>query len=258
VRNAHGSLVIEGTGHAGVGSCFGLSNARVAELMGAKVVIVASGGIGKPIDEVNLNLSLFSRQKVEVIGVILNKVLERKYVEVQGAVAKGLRIIGTRLLGALPYVRTLTQYTVGQVSEEFGYEVLCGKRRLSNIIENTVVLAMRPEHSARHIRKNSLVLIPADRPENVRTALGILKNFALSNGGVVLTGSGDLDSSTRQILQESDIPTLVSPDDTFAVSSRMVHLEFKIRISDEAKIRELKRLVARYVDVDYIVKQLFF
>ncbi|MEN8127968.1 MAG: dethiobiotin synthase, partial [Planctomycetota bacterium] len=33
----HPMVIIEGTGHAGVGSCFGLSNARVAELLGAKV-----------------------------------------------------------------------------------------------------------------------------------------------------------------------------------------------------------------------------
>src|SRR3954465_9142480 len=66
-------VLCEGSGHAGVGSVFDLSNARVAKLLGAKVVIGSQGGIGKPIDEVCLNQALFEREGVEVIGVILNK-----------------------------------------------------------------------------------------------------------------------------------------------------------------------------------------
>src|SRR6516162_8359519 len=66
-------VLCEGSGHAGVGSVFDLSNARVAKLLQAKVVIVSMGGIGKPIDEVCLNQALFEKEGVEVIGVILNK-----------------------------------------------------------------------------------------------------------------------------------------------------------------------------------------
>src|SRR5947209_2746800 len=71
-------VLCEGSGHAGVGSVFDLSNARVAKLLGAKVIIVTQGGIGKPIDEVSLNQALFEREGVEVVGVILNKVLGQK------------------------------------------------------------------------------------------------------------------------------------------------------------------------------------
>src|SRR5436189_1203615 len=71
-------VLCEGSGHAGVGSVFDLSNARVAKLLGAKVVIVSGGGIGKPIDEVSLNQALFEKEGVEIIGVILNKVTQDK------------------------------------------------------------------------------------------------------------------------------------------------------------------------------------
>src|SRR5438876_6897917 len=67
-------VLCEGSGHAGVGSVFDLSNAQVAKILKARVVIVSRGGIGKPIDEVALNLALFEKEDVEVIGVILNKV----------------------------------------------------------------------------------------------------------------------------------------------------------------------------------------
>ena len=54
IRRAHetissGSDVVlaEGTGHVGVGSVVEVSNARAAAMMGAEVVLVANGGIGK-------------------------------------------------------------------------------------------------------------------------------------------------------------------------------------------------------------------
>src|SRR6201996_5486143 len=71
-------VLCEGSGHAGVGSVFDLSNARVAKILGAKVIIVSQGGIGKPIDEVSLNQALFEKEGVEIIGAIVNKVLDSK------------------------------------------------------------------------------------------------------------------------------------------------------------------------------------
>src|SRR5436190_18280435 len=68
-------VLCEGSGHAGVGSVFDLSNAQVAKILGAKVIIVTQGGIGRPIDEVALNQALFEKEGVEIIGVILNKVI---------------------------------------------------------------------------------------------------------------------------------------------------------------------------------------
>lgn len=59
-------ILIEGTGHAGVGSVFDLSNAQVAKILDAKVVIVAQGGIGRPVDEIALNKALFDKAGLEV------------------------------------------------------------------------------------------------------------------------------------------------------------------------------------------------
>src|SRR3954469_5085857 len=55
-------VLCEGSGHAGVGAVFDLSNARVAKILGCKAVIVSQGGIGKPIDEVALNQALFEKE----------------------------------------------------------------------------------------------------------------------------------------------------------------------------------------------------
>src|SRR4051794_4155174 len=50
-RADHDIILIEGTGHAGVGAVIGLSNAVVARMLGAPAIIVSEGGVGRPIDE---------------------------------------------------------------------------------------------------------------------------------------------------------------------------------------------------------------
>src|SRR4029078_7082578 len=111
-------VLCEGSGHAGVGSVFDLSNARVAKILGAKVVIVSQGGIGKPIDEVCLNQALFEKEGVEIIGVILNKVVEDKVNYVTDFARRGLKRKGLELLGVVPHQRILSRPTVDLIREE--------------------------------------------------------------------------------------------------------------------------------------------
>src|SRR5437868_1513985 len=98
-------VLCEGSGHAGVGSVFDLSNAQVAKILGAKVIIVSQGGIGKPIDEVSLNQALFEKEGVEIIGVILNKVMADKLDYVTEFARRGLKRKGLDLLGVVPHQR---------------------------------------------------------------------------------------------------------------------------------------------------------
>lgn len=94
--------IIEGSGHAGVGSVFDLSNASVARILESKVLLVVPGGIGLPIDEGALNKALFDREGVEVIGVVMNKVLATKIDQVQDFARRGFERLGLELLGVMP------------------------------------------------------------------------------------------------------------------------------------------------------------
>src|SRR5580693_1570697 len=96
-------VLCEGSGHAGVGSVFDLSNAQVAKILRAKVIIVTQGGIGKPIDEISLNQALFEKEGVEIIGVILNKVLPDKLDFITDFARRGLKRKGLELLGVIPH-----------------------------------------------------------------------------------------------------------------------------------------------------------
>jgi dethiobiotin synthetase len=76
---SHKKLIIaEGTGHPGVGSVVGLSNAHVANMLGAKILYLVGGGIGRTLDELEVDLSYFSHNHSQVAGVLFNKVRPAK------------------------------------------------------------------------------------------------------------------------------------------------------------------------------------
>src|SRR5437667_12323313 len=105
-------VLCEGSGHAGVGAVFDLSNAQVAKILAAKVIIITQGGIGKPIDEVALNQALFEKEGVQIIGVIINKVIGAKLDYITDFARRGLKRKGLDLLGVLPHERILSKPSI--------------------------------------------------------------------------------------------------------------------------------------------------
>ena len=116
----HDVLLIEGTGHAGVGAVVGLSNAVVARLLGAPAVIVSEGGVGRPIDEIVLNASHFAAHGVPVAGAIVNKVRITEQPGIRQTLERGLARHGIPLLGVLPYRPILSNPTLGMILEGVG------------------------------------------------------------------------------------------------------------------------------------------
>src|SRR5438445_5635476 len=129
-------VLCEGSGHAGVGSVFDLSNAQVAKILGAKVIIVTQGGIGKPIDEVALNQALFEKEGVEIIGVIINKVIGTKLDYVSDFAKRGFKRKGLELLGVIPHQPILCSPTVDSIRDELEAELLSETNGLQNMVQD--------------------------------------------------------------------------------------------------------------------------
>src|SRR5438067_4780498 len=149
-------VLCEGSGHAGVGSVFDLSNAQVAKILHAKVIIVSQGGIGKPIDEVSLNQALFEKEGVEIIGVILNKVLPGKVDYVSDFARRGLKRKGLELLGVIPHQNILTCPTMAQVREGLDAEMLNHSKQFQNLVNDVVVGAMAAQTAMTHLKTDAL------------------------------------------------------------------------------------------------------
>src|SRR5450432_4327588 len=163
-------VLCEGSGYAGVGSVFDLSNAQVAKTLGCKVIIVTQGGIGKPIDEVALNQALFEKEGVEIIGVILNKVLGEKVDYVSDFARRGLKRKGLELLGVLPYEQTLCNPSLDLIREELKAELLNTPPTLHTLVADVVVGAMSAQNAMKFFTPNMLLITPGDREDIVLAA----------------------------------------------------------------------------------------
>jgi len=253
-------VVIEGTGHAGVGSIFDLSNARVANLLDAKVILVTSGGIGKPIDEIELNMALFEKEDVDVIGVIVNKVISSKYERIKKILSLGLKKRGIDMLGVIPYTPSLSMPTIQHIIEETDIKMVSKTTGMQNKIRNILIGAMSPHDALDYIEDGSLLITPGDREDLIMTALSIhllgKQHKQNSMAGIILTGGIMPHPKIMSLIESAGIPVLFSRGHTYVTASKIHDLAIKIRPEDKEKTVIAKRLIKKYVDVNKISEKI--
>ncbi|HIE43906.1 MAG TPA: hypothetical protein EYP78_03805 [Candidatus Omnitrophica bacterium] len=245
-------VMIEGTGHAGVGSVFDLNNARVAHLLGAKVLLITIGGIGRPIDEIILNKALFTLEGIEIIGVIVNKAIPEKMGKIKVFLKKGLEKKGMKLFGVIPYVHLLSTFTVSQVAESLSAQVVSGEENLERRVLNTLVGAMTPHEALTYFSEGSLIITPGDREDVILASLATGTSLA----GLVLTGGIIPHPSILEMIKQYNLPTLMVREDTYTTASRIHDITVKVKAEDEEKIRIISELIENYVDVEAIYNAL--
>ena len=276
-------LLVEGTGHAGVGAVIGLSNAVVASMLGTPVVIVSEGGVGRPIDEIVLNASLFEAHGVPVAGAIVNKVELDAQPGIARTLERGLARHGIPLLGVLPYRSILSNPTLGMVLEGVNGEALNPGPDLDAVIGDVAIGAMEPGHMLERVGPRTLVIVPGDREDVILTLttahlVGPARSgkparagggtglrgrpwggVAAVDGhegaalGLVLTGGYRPRPAVIDAIRRADLFATLVPEDTYRVASEVHDLLVKTHPADREKIELIKALVAEHLDIDRIL-----
>jgi BioD-like phosphotransacetylase family protein len=264
IRSAHGSfvaereaLLIEGTGHAGVGAVIGLSNAVVARMLGAPAVIVSEGGVGRPIDEIVLNATLFEREGVRVAGAIVNKVDLLAKPDLARTLERGLARHGVPLLGVLPYRPILSNPTLAMVLEGIRGETLHPGPNLDQVIGGISIGAMEPEHMLQRIAPRALVIVPGDREDVIAAIVHAHRVRKEAGGdalGLVLTGGYRPRPTVIEAIRYADLFATIVNEDTYQVASEVHDLLVKTHVTDTGKIEEIKALVWEYLFIDRILE----
>ena len=264
IRAAHASfaadrdiLLIEGTGHAGVGAVINLSNADVASMLGAPAVIVSEGGVGRPIDEIVLNKSLFERSGVTVAGAIVNKVDLLAKPDLARILERGLARHGIRLLGVLPYRPILSNPTLSMVLDGVSGETIHPGPDLDQVIGGVSIGAMEPEHMLQRIGPRALVIVPGDREDVIAAIVHARRVGAPAGGdalGLVLTGGYRPRATVLDAIRYADLFATLVDADTYQVASEIHDLLVKTHAADEGKIAEIKALVWEYLFIDRILE----
>jgi len=273
--SGHDVLLIEGTGHAGVGAVIGLSNAAVAARLGAPAIIVSEGGVGRPIDEIVLNSALFARHDVPVAGAIVNKVDVAAQRGIATVLERGLAKYGIPLLGTLPVRPILSNPTLEMILAGLGGETLHAGPDLERVIDGVAIGAMEPGHMLERVGPGTLVIVPGDREDVILTlttahlmggprsvSLAELRRPAVDLGvghegaaiGLVLTGGYRPRPPVLASIRRADLFATLVPEDTYTVASEVHDLLVKTHPADVEKIELIKELVATHLDIDRILE----
>jgi BioD-like phosphotransacetylase family protein len=283
-RDANDILLIEGTGHAGVGAVIGLSNAAVASMLGAPAIIVSEGGVGRPIDEIVLNASHFAAHGVPVAGAIVNKVDLDSQPGIATVLERGLGRHGIELLGVLPVRPILSNPTLGMILEGVRGETIHAGPDLDRVIDGVAIGAMEPRHMLERVGPGTLVIVPGDREDVILTltTAHLARRFRVAGAseaakiaavaaeatnertasvdgheeaavGLVLTGGYRPRDPVLAAIRQADLFATLVKEDTYVVASEVHDLLVKTHPADREKIELIKRLVADHLDIDRIL-----
>jgi BioD-like phosphotransacetylase family protein len=247
-------LLIEGTGHAGVGAVIGLSNATVAAMLGAPAIIVSEGGVGRPIDEIVLNASHFASHGVRVAGAIVNKVDLDAQPGIELTLERGLALHGIPLLGVLPYRPILSNPTLAMILEGVHGETVHPGPDLDRVIGGVAIGAMEPAHMLERVKADTLVIVPGDREDVILTLTTAHLTGTGAALGLVLTGGYRPRQAILDAIRRADLFATIVAEDTYAVASEVHDLLVKTHSADTGKIEMIKALVWEHLKIDRVLE----
>jgi len=251
--------IYEGTGHPGVGSVVNLSNAKVARMVGAKVIFIVEGGVGSTVDMLNMSLALFREERVPILGVIVNKVREDKTDYVRHYVKKYLDQIGIPLLGVLPYDPTLAYPVMRTVCRAVNGTVLSNEDCLDNKVADILAGSVL-DRSKIEKRSDLLLVVSAPRlGDAIRKMRQINEELELEKtplSGIITTGKGELDRDALAYIADHGIPHVHTDLDTYGCVLKISRIEVKINRSTPWKVKRAIELIHDNVDLPALIERI--
>jgi BioD-like phosphotransacetylase family protein len=240
-----------------VGAVIDLSNAAVAAMLRTPVIIVSEGGIGRPIDEIVLNASLFADHGVKVLGAVVNKVDVDSHPHLPEVLARGLAQHGIELLGCIPYSELLANPSLELIATHLDGELLAGEATPGLTIGWVAIGAMEAHHAVELLRDRTLVITPGDREDLIRAAIEVNRTAASPRViGLVLTGGFRPPASVLDALRSAGLFAYLVGTDTYRTAQAVDEILVKTHASDVEKIATIIRLVDRALDVDALLDRL--
>jgi phosphate acetyltransferase len=258
ISSSHDYTLVEGTGHAGVGSIIDLSNADVAAALELEVILVSTGGIGSAFDQLALNRQLFLAAGVPIRAIILNKVLPEKRDMVLEYASKALKRWDIPLAGCIPYSGLLDAPSMRDYEVLFQRPLIAGlpfryrhftSERLALVDANTFRRDRTP---------NMLIITHATRSDIIRAAIDeelASKRNHPEGGlerGMILTGHTPPTDELIDAMQEAEMPVLYAPVSSFKAMQMLSSFTAKIRNEDVDKVEKAIQLVEEHVDFDLV------
>jgi BioD-like phosphotransacetylase family protein len=265
-------IIAEGTGHPGVGSVVGLSNARVANLLDAKILYLVGGGIGRTLDELEVDLSYFAHPHTKVAGVLFNKVLPSKLDSMAEVLTeKALDRIfpewdpSLKVFGYIPTAKYLNNPSMHLISHSFkDHRTLKGGKcagawhqpcRKVKIVSQDIDV-FSPETS---LRPHDIAVIASGSHRRLKRIVDFNNTLVGEKlGGIIITCSNDKmpDQQSIEHLANSCLPCIAVKQDTADTDATLYKCfsNTKLQLYDQIKHASIVELFEQHFDAERFIK----
>lgn len=217
-----GSVLIRGSG-------FGLDGPSVAEMLDAKVLLVARVESFLAMDGIVAAQRALGER---LVGVILNRVPARHRGVVEREVLPCLDLRGIPVLGMVPDDPLLSSVSVREIAEVTAGELLSAPEAVDELVESFVLGAMGVHAALRYFRQSprKCVVTGGDRTDIQFAAL------ETSTRCLVLTGNMRPSHQVIARAEELKVPVLLVSGDTLGTVTTIEQLLGKQRVREAKKI----------------------
>ena len=239
-------VFVEGGGEWRTGGVVELTDPDVAELLDARVVLVAEYESPGDLDAVLAAADAFGDR---LAGVVFNKVSDAAYDSLGQDGIPFVESRGIAVFGALPHEKELAGVTVAALADELGADTLTDVST-DAFVERFLVGAMGGDEALRHFRRarDAVVITGGDRAD-VQTA-------ALDASGVkclLLTGGHRPSGAVLGRAAEADTAVIAVNTDTATAIDRVESVIHGGRTSDARTVDRMVGLLDAHVDVDAVI-----
>ncbi|OGN88963.1 MAG: hypothetical protein A2158_06400, partial [Chloroflexi bacterium RBG_13_46_14] len=223
------------------------SSSEIAKKLNAKLLIV------EPYTEdIPQTITGYKGFGQSLIGVIFNKVPERRMDKVTGEDAEHLTKAGIQYLGAIQEDRALSALTVGELAACIAGKFICGEEKSEDLIENLMIGALTvdsgPEYFGR--KENKAAIIRSERPDMQLAAI------STSTKCLVLTGETPLKPAVKIKAEEKEIPVITTSEGSAEIMERVEAVLANPGPNQVSKLARFEKLMKQNIDLDILSKEL--
>jgi BioD-like phosphotransacetylase family protein len=248
-------IIIEGSGHPGVGSILKTSNACIARLLDAPVLMVTGGGLGNVVDNISMGLALFEKEGVDVRALLANKLIPEKRDRTLDYLTRALADDKMTVIGGVDYHPVLANPTLRRLSKLLGLPLHGNRREVGRIIHHVQIGAASTQRVTELIQEPTLLIVTSSRDELLVTLAHLYKIPAYRSliAGLIIPGIAPVSNITQMILDRSNIPYMRTEEHTTAELYRIITEDVsKITAADSEKLGLIRNLAETHIDFDLL------
>lgn len=244
LESEHDRMVVEGSGKPSTGASIDLTDADIADLFDATVILVAPYEEPGDVDDV---LAAAERFGDRLGGVLFNAVPDAAFDDLASDVVPFLEGRGVRVYGTIPYQTDLAGASVEDLAEQLDAELLTEEAATDELVQRSVVGAMTVNEALESLGgvRDAALITGGDRTDIQTTALEVSGVRCL-----LLTGGIRPPEAALERAESAGVPVLLVQTDTKTTVDRAEAAIDSGRTRSKETVDRMGELLRDYADID--------